>query len=433
MSNRWVVAAAGTLLMACLGTVYAWSLFAQPLAVAFGWSSTVTTWAFAANIFTLGVGAAVGGRWQDRAGPRRVALTGVLLWAAGNLLAGLGTARLGAPWLYGTYGVIGGFGIGLAYVTPVSAVARWFPDRRGLGTGLVVMGFGLGAFFYAHALRALPAFAAAAREAAAVAARQEGALSPAAVEAVLSAFVVSALVFAVLGGVAAALVRNPPEPAKTAAAPPSAARVAAPLAPGAAARDATPAEALRTSRFWALFAMLFLNVTAGILVISNAVPIIRELTGATPAAAAALYGTIAVANGLGRFLWGAVSDRIGRPLAYALILASQAAAFLALGRLHGDASVAAVFTLVLLAYGGGFGTMPAFVADLFGTRHLGAIYGWILLAWSLGGVVGPVFVAAVKDATGAYATALPAVAGLMALAAALLPRLARRSHALATR
>jgi MFS family permease len=172
--------------------------------------------------------------------------------------------------------------------------------------------------------------------------------------------------------------------------------------------------------------MLFLNVTAGILVISNAVPIVRELTGATPAAAAALYGTLAVANGLGRFLWGAVSDRTGRPLAYALVFGTQAAAFLALGRLSGTAPVAAALVVVLLGYGGGFGTMPAFVADLFGTRHLGAIFGWILLAWSAGGLVGPLFVAAVKDATGAYAGALPAVAVALAVAAGILPRFARR-------
>ena len=423
MTPRWRVALSGSVLMACLGTVYAWSLFAQPLAAAFGWSSTVTTGAFSLAIAALGVGAVAGGRWQDRVGPRRVALTGVLLWAAGNLLAGLGMARLGAPWLYATYGLAGGFGIGLAYVTPVAAVAKWFPTRRGLGTGVVVMGFGLGAFFYAHALRALPPFAAAAREAAELAtlraAGQGTRLSPSATEAVLQVFVGSGLVFALIGGLAASLVRNPATPTAT--------PIATATPTPAATPDLSPSAALRTRRFWILCAMLFLNVTAGILVISNAVPIIRELTGATPAAASALYGTLAVANGLGRFLWGAVSDRTGRPVAYALVFGTQAAAFLALGSLHGGtAPVAAALVVVLLGYGGGFGTMPAFVADLFGTRHLGALFGWILLAWSAGGLVGPLFVATVKDATGAYAGALPFVAVVLALAAALLPRLARR-------
>jgi MFS family permease len=257
MRSRWTIAAAGAALMACLGTVYAWSLFAQPLAVAFGWSSTVTTWAFASNILALGLGALAGGRWQDRAGPRRVALAGVLLWAAGNVLAGLLTARLGAAWLYATYGLAGGFGIGLAYVTPVAAVARWFPERRGLGTGVVVMGFGLGAFFHAHALRALPAFAAAAREAAALAAAGEGArLSAGSTSAVLGAFVGSGVVFAVVGGLAAAMLRNPPTPTATPTAPPMTTSSAT---PAGSSTDLPLSAALRTRRFWILFALLFLK------------------------------------------------------------------------------------------------------------------------------------------------------------------------------
>jgi MFS family permease len=165
--------------------------------------------------------------------------------------------------------------------------------------------------------------------------------------------------------------------------------------------------------------MLFLNVTAGILFISNAVPIMRELTGVGPATAAAVYGVLAICNGLGRFFWGAVSDRIGRNRAFALIFGTQAAVFLGLGHVHALPAVAALFAIVLLCYGGGFGTMPAFTADYFGTRHLGVNYGWILLAWAAGGVVGPMFAAAVKDRTGAFAGALPVVAGLMLLATML--------------
>jgi MFS family permease len=165
--------------------------------------------------------------------------------------------------------------------------------------------------------------------------------------------------------------------------------------------------------------MLFLNVTAGILFISNAVPIMRELTGATEAAAVGLYGTIAVANGLGRLFWGAVSDRLGRRLAYGLIYGAQVAVFAVVGGVHALPAVAALFAVVLLCYGGGFGTMPSLVADWFGTRHLGVNYGWILSAWGCAGVAGPVFVAAVKDATGSYAGALPLMAGLLAVAVVL--------------
>jgi len=398
---RWIVAAAGTGLMAVLGSVYSWSLYAQPLAAAFGWSASTTTWAFALAIFFLGVGAILGGRLQDRLGPRPVALAGAALWALGNLLAGLGTQRLGAPWLYATYGVLGGLGLGLAYVTPVAAVTKWFPDRRGLGSGLVVMGFGLGAFAYNLILRAAgPALGA---------------------EPIGARLAWSGVGFGVVGIACAALVRNPPT-ANTGATPAPAPTAAAAATAG---HDWPPSQALRTPQFWALWGMLFLNVSAGILFISSAVPLLSELTGASGELAASTYGLIAIANGLGRFFWGAVSDRLGRRLAYGLIYGAQVAVFALVGRVHALPAVAALFALVLLCYGGGFGTMPSLVADWFGTRHLGVNYGWILSAWGCAGVAGPIFVATVKDATGSYAGALPVMAGVLA-AAVLLPALARR-------
>ncbi len=421
MTNRWAIAVAGTVAMICLGTVYSWSLFTQPLIAAFGWSNTTTTWAFALAIFFLGVGAIAGGRWQDRRGPRPVAVTGVLLWGAANVLAGLGTARFGAPWIYATYGVLGGLGLGLGYVTPVAAVTKWFPDKRGLGSGMVVMGFGLGAFLYNNILKSIGPFAAAAAEAGkVVAARAQGGtamLSDAARGTIMSTFIWSGVVFAVLGGICASFLRDP-----AAAAPAGPATTAA---AEASSIDAPPSRALRTPQFWALWAMLFLNVTAGILFISNAVPIMRELTGAPPATALAVYGFIALFNGLGRFFWGAVSDRIGRNLAYLLIYGSQVLIFFLVGGVHALWLVAALFAVVLLDYGGGFGTMPSFTADYFGTKYMGVNYGWILSAWGVGGIVGPIFVAAVKDRTGSFSGALPVIAVIL-LGAMILPLVTRK-------
>lgn len=419
--NRWWIAVAGTVAMACLGTVYSWSIFTQPLIASFGWSNTTTTWAFALAIFFLGVGAIVGGRWQDRSGPTVVAVTGLVLWGLGNVLAGLGTARLGDWWMYLTYGVIGGIGLGLGYITPVAAVTKWFPDKRGLGSGMVVMGFGLGAFFYNNIVKAVPSFAAASREAARILAGGGGGpgaarLSPAGVAAVMNVMLVSGIVFAVLGGICAAFLRNPPA---------GYTRPGAVAAAAASGRDYPPSEAMRTPQFWMLWFMLFLNVTAGILFISNAVPIMRELTGVSPAVALGIYGFIALFNGIGRFFWGAVSDRIGRNWAYILIYGSQVLIFFFVGGLHALPIVATLFAVVLLCYGGGFGTMPSFTADYFGTKYMGVNYGWILLAWGMGGVVGPIFVAFVKDHTGSFAGALPYIA-FMLLAAAILPVVARR-------
>lgn len=432
MRNRWVVALAGTISMMCLGTIYSWSIFTQPLIASFGWSNTTTTWAFAWSIFFLGIGCVVGGRWQDHIGPRRVAVIGVVLWGLGNVLAGLGTARLG-PWsIYLTYGLIGGLGNGIGYVTPVATVTKWFPDRRGVGTGMVVMGFGLGAFVYNIIVKGVASFTDAARQAASylsdrAAAAAAGApfdaashaMRPDQVGAIMRVFVVSGLVFAVLGGLSAALLTNPPE---------GYVRPGARAAAATAARSYAPAETLRTPQFYGLWLMLFLNVTAGILFISNAVPIMRELTGIAPAVAVATYGAVAVFNGLGRFFWGSVSDRIGRNATYVLIYGLQVVIFLLVGHLHSVGLVAALFAVVLLCYGGGFGTMPSFTADYFGTRFMGLNYGFVLLAWGVAGIAGPLFVAYVKDHTGTFAGALSYVA-LMLLVATILPVVIRKPGA----
>src|SRR4051812_12663454 len=416
--NRWMIALAGTVAMACLGTAYSWSIFTQPLIARFGWSNTTTTWTFAIAIFFLGVGAVIGGRWQDRSGPRVVAVTGVVVWGLGNVLAGIGTRHFGAWWMYLTYGIVGGLGCGLGYITPVATVTKWFPDKRGLGSGMVVMGFGLGAFFYNNIVKAVPSFAAATTESARVlAAKGAVSMSSAGVSAIMNVLIVSGIVYAVLGGACASLIRDPPRGAP-----------AAQAATGAATperRDWTPGEAMRTWQFWSLWMMLFLNVCAGILFISNAVPIMRELTGSSPAAALSVYGFIAVFNGLGRFFWGAVSDRIGRNAAYALIYGLQVLIFFFVGGVHSLGVVATLFAVVLLCYGGGFGTMPSFTADYFGTRFMGVIYGWILLAWGVGGIAGPIFVALVKDHSGSFSGALPVIAVVL-LVAMILPLVTRR-------
>jgi MFS family permease len=432
--NRWLIAVAGTIVMICLGTVYSWSSFTQPLIASFNWSNQTTTWAFAVAIFFVGWGAVVGGRWQDKAGPRIVMLIGVLLWGLGNLLAGLGTAQLGAPWLYLTYGVIGGFGNGMAYITPLATVTKWFPDKRGLASGMVVMGFGLGAFFYGFLLKAIAPFQVASKhagafadaKAAAVAAHTTFdptayALGGADISAIMGTFVATGIGIAIIGGIAAAIMRNPPDGYTV----PGAIAAAASTQP-----SYTPTQVLRSPQFYLLWLMLFLNVTAGILIISNAVPIIRELTGAAAAVAVPAYGLVAIFNGLGRFFWGAVSDRIGRNYAFALIFGLQFLVFLVLAGLHSLPLVLGAFAIVLLCYGGGFGTMPSFNADYFGTKYLGINYGMIITAWGFAGLVGPLLAAKVKDATGSFSGALVPVA-IMLLVATILPFITKKPSAAA--
>jgi MFS transporter, OFA family, oxalate/formate antiporter len=379
MQSRWIVAFAGVIVMASLGSIYSWSMFSLPLHASFGWSTTTVTWTFSIATFFLSLGAVVGGRWQDRIGPQLVILAGASLWGVGSILAGLGTSTFGPIWLYFTYGVIGGFGVGMAYVTPVAVVAKWFPHRRGLGTGMVVMGFGLGACLYTLIVRSLPAFDAAAVAAAEYAAAVQldvtaATLAPHHVQAVMNVFVGSGAAFLALGIVSAILLRNPPT------APCAAAR-----ARDAEERQFSTAEMLRTPQFYLLWSMLFVNVAAGILVIGNALPIMQELTGLPPKTVAAAFGGVAVANVAGRLFWGAISDHIGRGTTFAALFGIQAIVFFMLSGMASLAAVMLACSLILFCYGGGFGTMPSFSADYFGTRHMGASYGILLTAWGMAG------------------------------------------------
>ncbi|MDQ2872730.1 MAG: OFA family MFS transporter [Candidatus Eremiobacteraeota bacterium] len=408
--NRWGIAIAGVLVMICLGTVYSWSLFVRPLIAAYQWSNQETSLVFELAIFFLGVGAIIGGRWQDRVGPRAVTITGVVLWGAGVLLAGLLTPVMGKSAMYVFYGIVGGLGLGFGYITPVAMVTKWFPDKRGLASGMVVMGFGLGAFVYNNIVTKIPSFAAAAKAATAYATARDAAikagttfnaaqyvLSADHVHAIMSVFVWSGVVFIIIGGLCTLALRNPPE------------NYAVPGALGTAAAQAysfTPAEALRTLPFYLLWLILFLNVTAGILIVSNAVPIYSDLTGATAAAAGFIYGLLAIFNGLGRFFWGWVSDKVGRNYTYVVMFLIQVVIFFVMGRLHSFAAVGIAFAIILLCYGVGFGVMPSFNADYFGTKFLGQNYGMILTAWGVGGIVGPFIAAAVKDRTGSFTGAL---------------------------
>lgn len=409
--------------MICLGTVYSWSIFTNSFIAGFGWSTQDATLAFELAIFFLGVGAVFGGRWQDRVGPRTVTIVGVLLWGAGVLLAGLGTAELGKWWLYGTYGVIGGLGNGMAYVTPVAMVTKWFPDRRGLGSGMVVMGFGLGAFFYNQIVSRLEIYRAAARPAGAYVAAKAAAIKAGTVfvpaqyalgadqlHGILFIFTISGIAFLIIGGLCAYMLKNPPAEYALLNVPTTTSETT----------NYSPTETVRMPQLYLLWLLLFLNVTAGILVISNAAPIYSELTGALPAVAAQIYGVLAIFNGLGRFFWGTVSDRIGRRSTYSIMYLIQVVIFLAMGRLHGIWEVGFCFAVVLLCYGGGFGVMPSFNADFFGTKFMGQNYGMILTAWGVAGVVGPFVAARVKDATGSYTGSLLPVA-IMLLIAAIIP------------
>ena len=401
-SKRWVIACMGTLLQVCLGTVYAWSYFQKPMRSAFECSQSQAAWAFSLAICFLGLSAAWGGANLARIGPRRLALSGGVLYAGGSFLAALAISLKSLPLLYAGFGVIGGMGLGLGYVTPVATAAKWFPDRKGLVTGMVVMGFGLGALVMSKVIAPL------------LMARSGGDL--------VTVFCWIGLILLVGTLLTGWFMGNPPQEtcrSRREEAGSSSAEGNQSLLTSAPTASETPesgtlgaetfglGDCLRSGHFVRLWVVFFCNITAGIMFIGFQSPMLQELLKADgtrswsvaelAAAGATLIGVSSLCNGLGRLFWGGISDRLGRATTFRLILGSQTLVFIGLLFAHSAWWFGALVCYVLLCYGGGFGTMPSFVLDSFGAQRMPIVYGAMLTAWSAGGIVGPQIAALIKD------------------------------------
>ncbi len=368
-----------TVLQVCLGTVYAWSFFQTILVRQSGWTFTQTAWAFSITIFCLGVSAAWAGQALPRLGPRRLALMGSALFSGGYVFAAW-ALHLESLWLfYLGYGVIGGAGIGMGYVTPVATVAKWFPDQKGLVTGIVVMGFGVGAFLLSKGLAPFLV----------VRAAHELAL----------VFLWLGVIFACVLIPCSLFLRDPPEPSGS-----SVVQGAEP--PPASAQPESVWPYLKSPSFVILWIVFFFNIAAGISVISFQSELLQEVWGLSNAslepAVLAEYGATLIAisslcNGVGRLFWGLLSDRIGRVAVFRILLASQMVVFGILMTETNPWVFSALVCYVLLCFGGGFATMPSFILDVFGPKKMSTIYGAILTAWAAAGIVGPVYVGYLKD------------------------------------
>ena len=392
--NRWLIAAAGVVMQIALGAVYAWSVFRIPLTQAYGWTISEVTLAFTIAIFVVGFAASAGGQWMRRVGPQRVALVAGVLYGLGIFLASFSANRLW--WLYSSYGVIAGVGLGLGYIVPIATLVKWFPDKRGMITGIAVAGFGSGALITAP-----------------VATRLIARFGP------LETFAILGIVYlvAVTGG--AYFMQNPPDGYR----PPNWTPTAVQQKQHAA-QAYTLKEALGGWQWYGLWMLLFLNTTAGIAIISQAAPMAEEITRVSAAGAAGLVGIISIANGAGRFLWATLSDFIGRRQVFLLMFPIQAVVFALLPTVQSVPVFTLLVCLILLCYGGGFGTMPAFVADFFGAENVAPIYGLMLTAWGFAGVLGPLLIAGLRQSTGQYNEALYMIAGLM-LASTVIPLVVR--------
>lgn len=381
--NRWLVPPAALAVHLSIGQVYAFSVFKNPLLERFGTSHTSIAVIFSIAIVMLGLSAAFGGKWMERNGPRKAMALSATFWVSGFLIASLGVA-LGQLWIvYLGYGVVGGIGLGIGYISPVSTLIKWFPDRPGLATGLAIMGFGGGAMVASPlTARLLESYAD----------------TPA--DAIVPTMLTLAAVYAVLMTAGAAVIRVPAPGWKPEGFVPTAKKRAMQTH-----ADVRVGRAVRTPQFYLLWIVLFTNVTAGIGILEQASPMIQDFfSSVTPESAAGFVGLLSLANMAGRFGWSTFSDRLGRKPTYVMYLGVGALLYGTLALFGASATVSlfvAITFVIVSFYGGGFATVPAYLKDLFGSLEVGAIHGRLLTAWSAAGVAGPLIVNAIADARSA--------------------------------
>lgn len=391
LKNRWLIAAAAVGIHISIGSVYAWSVFTKPITKQFGWDLTDVQLTFSIAILFLGLSAAFLGHYVEKHGPRKAGTLSSIFFGVGIAGAGLGIQLENIYLLYLCYGVLGGIGLGVGYITPVSTLVKWFPDRRGLATGLAIMGFGFASMISSPIMQYLIEHAG-----------------------IANTFYILGVIYFVIMFASAQYLTPPP-----AGWMPAGFKAQIEAGQKKLKTDLsqlTANQAVKTRRFYWLWLMLFINVTCGIAVISVASPILQEIVGMTAIQAAAVVGLNGLFNGAGRIAWASMSDYIGRPNTYTAFFLIQIVAFFLLPNLTNVLLFQIVLYLIMTCYGGGFASIPAYIGDLFGTKQLGAIHGYILTAWAAAGLVGPIFAAWVRNTTGSYTGALGVFVAMFAVA-----------------
>ncbi|WP_341230119.1 OFA family MFS transporter [Nocardioides salarius] len=395
--SRWLIPPAALAVHLSIGQVYATSVYKSALVQHFDTTLTQVGFVFSLAIVMLGLSAALFGTWVDRNGPRAAMVVAALFWSSGFLVAALGIS-VGQLWLvYLGYGVLGGIGLGIGYISPVSTLIKWFPDRPGLATGMAIMGFGGGAMVASPASGRLMALYDSGYDSSDPGSVASGG-------AVAALFVTLGLVYLAFMLFGALIVRVPADDWAPEGYDPSEKKQQKMVTDASVSANT----AIRTPQFWLLWTVLFCNVTAGIGILEQASPMIqdffREGGSSTVSAAAAggFVGVLSICNMAGRFVWSSTSDKVGRKPIYMVYLGVGVALYLALA-LGGSGSIVlfvALAGIIISFYGGGFATVPAYLRDLFGTYQVGAIHGRLLTAWSAAGVAGPLIINAFLDAQG---------------------------------
>ncbi|MFS1664402.1 OFA family MFS transporter [Streptococcus sp. zg-JUN1979] len=378
-TNRYVVASAGVVLHLMLGSTYAWSIYRNPIMAETGWSQSEVAFAFSLAIFCLGLSAAFMGRLVERFGPRLTGSISAVLYAGGNILTGLAIAEHQLSLLYIAYGILGGIGLGAGYITPVSTIIKWFPDKRGLATGLAIMGFGFASLLTSPIAQALISH----------------------IGVVQTFYMLGIVYFVVMFSVSQFIKRPTKEELEA-------------LANGNDSKGHKPVtfdgltanQALGTKSFYLMWFMLFINIACGLGIISAASPMAQDLARLSAEQAALMVGILGIFNGFGRLLWAGLSDYIGRPLTFSLLFLVNLV-MTGLLFIEGQSLIFVVaMSLLMTCYGAGFSLIPAYLSDVFGTRELAALHGYILTAWAAAGLVGPLLLSETYEWSQSYTTTL---------------------------
>lgn len=374
ITNRWLNGAIPAVgIHISIGAVYAWSVFTNPVIDALGVSLSQVSWVFSIAIFFLGMSAAFLGTIVENMGPRKSGILCGLFYCSGLIGSGFAINQNSLPLFYLFYGCIGGIGLGIGYITPVKTLVNWFYDRRGLATGLAIMGFGFAAAI------AGPVFS--------------NLIASIGVE---HTFYTIGVAYFIVIAISAFLIHPVPEGYL-------------PEQQGEY-KDRRPQftanQAMKTWKFYALWFLLFINITCGIALLSVASPILQETTGMTALAAAGIVGIMGLFNGGGRLFWATLSDYFGRDVVYTSFFVLEIIAMLVLGNV-GNVILFQIFLfLVMTCYGGGFSCIPAYLSDIFGTKHLSSIHGRILTAWAMAGIAGPCIISWAKETLSTYQSTL---------------------------
>ena len=401
-TNRWNIVIAAIAIQLCLGVIYAWSPIKSLLTTGFAWSHQDASLPFSVGLATFAVVMVLAGRWQDKAGPRKVATAGGILYGIGYILASQGVPPT-VGWIVLTYGIIGGAGIGLAYVCPIAALVKWFPDKRGLISGLAVAGFGAGAFIFS---KLIPVIATA---------PDPG---------LYNVFLYFGITFLVVVTLAAQMLQNPPEGYKPEGWEPPAAKDGAP-----SSYNYEWGEMLGTKQFWLLWFMFIIGATAGLMTIGHIKGFSADLlydqgVRYPDSKAITIVGMLSIFNGLGRIVWGAASDKIGRTKAMMIMFLLQAGAMFGLTSfarpfVYEYYTLMAIACLIGFNFGGNFALFPSATADFFGTKNIGINYGWVFTSYGVAGIFGPMLGGYVKDTLKVYDQAFLIAAGLCVVGALL--------------